>query len=218
MLATGTVVGSDTKTKLMVGTADTLRTHGIAGTSARTIAATAGVNQALIFYHFGSVDELLAAACLYNTEARVSAYRERLAAVQSLRELLEVGRQIHLQEQAEGNVAVLVQLLAAAQTDQRLAIATGQALTLWIAEIETVLDRLLAATPLAGVTDVTALARAVVGAFIGLELYERVDQVGADRALTALDQLAVVIDVLEDAGPVVRRMVRSRMRRASRRK
>ena len=53
---------SDTRDRLLQGTIDALRTQGIAGVSARTIAAAAGVNQALVFYHFGSVDELLAVA------------------------------------------------------------------------------------------------------------------------------------------------------------
>ena len=66
----------------------TLAEQGIAKTSARTIAAAAGVNQALVFYHFGSVDELLAAACRYGAEQVVARYRERLAEVGTLAELL----------------------------------------------------------------------------------------------------------------------------------
>ncbi|HWF41120.1 MAG TPA: TetR/AcrR family transcriptional regulator, partial [Acidothermaceae bacterium] len=54
---------SDTRRKLIDGTITTLRDKGIAGTSARVIAATAGVNQALVFYHFGTVDQLIDAAC-----------------------------------------------------------------------------------------------------------------------------------------------------------
>src|SRR5213078_627494 len=61
---------TDTRQRLVDGAIETLRTHGLAGASARTIAATAGVNQALVFYHFGSVHELLEAACVAATEAR----------------------------------------------------------------------------------------------------------------------------------------------------
>lgn len=50
------------------------------------MAASAGVNQALVFYHFGSVDELLAAACRYGAEQRVARHRDRLAAVTTLAE------------------------------------------------------------------------------------------------------------------------------------
>ena len=40
---------------------ETLRDHGYAGASARIVADRAGVNQGLIFYHFGSVADLLLA-------------------------------------------------------------------------------------------------------------------------------------------------------------
>ena len=53
-------MSADTRTKLLEGALRTVTEQGIAKTSARTIAAAAGVNQALVFYHFGSVDELLA--------------------------------------------------------------------------------------------------------------------------------------------------------------
>ncbi|WP_043716330.1 TetR family transcriptional regulator, partial [Kutzneria sp. 744] len=58
---------AETRQRLIDGAIETIRQHGIAGTSARTIAATAGVNQALVFYHFGSVNDLLKAACLAAT-------------------------------------------------------------------------------------------------------------------------------------------------------
>src|ERR1700720_111744 len=102
---------TNTKTKLIIGALQTLSEHGIAGTSARTVAAAAGVNQALVFYHFGSVDELLAAAARHGAEQRVALYRERLGEVRTLAELIALARQLHEQERAAGHVAVLAQLL-----------------------------------------------------------------------------------------------------------
>ncbi|CAM5443441.1 hypothetical protein SGLAM104S_02171 [Streptomyces glaucescens] len=120
-----TAKSQETKTKLLEGALRTLTEHGIAKTSARTVAAAAGVNQALVFYHFGSVDELLAAACRYGAEQAVSRYRARLAAVTSLSELLALGRAIHEEERAGGHVALLGQLLAGAQTHPALGPATA---------------------------------------------------------------------------------------------
>ncbi|MFC7547897.1 TetR/AcrR family transcriptional regulator [Plantactinospora sp. GCM10030261] len=208
---------SDTKQRLVDGALAAVREHGIAGVSARTIAAAAGVNQALIFYHFRGVDELLAAACLAATRARVAAYADEFADVRSLRELLEVGRALHERERAEGNLSVLAQLLAGAQRDERLAAATGAALRLWVDEVERVLHRLLDGAPFAEIADIPGLARAVSAAFIGLELYEGIDAAGADRALAALDQLAVLVEIVDDLGPVSRRALRTRISRAARR-
>ncbi|QIY57377.1 TetR/AcrR family transcriptional regulator [Streptomyces sp. RPA4-5] len=208
-------MSADTRTKLLEGALRTVTEQGIAKTSARTIAAAAGVNQGLVFYHFGSVDELLAAACRYGAEQNVARYRERLARVDSLVELLELGRDLHTEERAGGQVAVLAQLLAGSQTQPRLAAATAAGLTLWIDELEQVLARVLAGTPIAAFVNVPGLSRALAASFVGLELYEGVDQEGALAALDALEQLSGLLGVLEDLGPVAQRAVRARLRRSA---
>ena len=198
-------MSTDTKQRLLDGAIAAIREHGIAGVSARTIAAAAGVNQALVFYHFGGVHELLAAACTASTAARADGYAERLAKVGSLRELLDTGRELHAEERRLGNVAVLAQLLAGAQTDERLAAPTAASLNLWVVEMETVLIRLLADSPIGAVIDPPGLARALSAAFIGLELFDGVDPDGAARALDAVGRLAALLEVVEDLGPVARR-------------
>lgn len=202
-----------TRSRLLAGALTCLLDQGIAKTSARTIAAAAGVNQALIFYHFGSVDALLAAACQEAAERRVARYRERLAEVTSLGGLLAVGREIHAEEHADGNVAVLAQLLAGAQTNPQLGPATAAGLRLWIEEIERVLERVIAGTPLDGLVDAPGLARAVAASFIGLELYDGVDADGSAQAFAALDQLAALAALVDDRNPVVRRAVTAALRR-----
>ncbi|RGA05329.1 TetR family transcriptional regulator [Microbispora triticiradicis] len=205
----------DTRTRLLEGALQTLRTQGIAGASARAVAAAAGVNQALVFYHFGTVDDLLTAALRYGSEQRVTVYRERFAAVTSLRELLDLGRSLHAEEREAGNLAVLAQMLAGSQMDGRLAPATAAGLGMWVAEVEEVLQRVLTGTPLAEFVDVAGLARATAAAFVGLELYEGVDEDGAKRAFDSLEQLAGLVAALDDMGPLVRRTVRARLRKAN---
>jgi len=65
----------DTKQRLVDGVLEVVRQQGITAVSARSVASAAGANQALVFYHFGSVEELVAQACLSATEARVALYR-----------------------------------------------------------------------------------------------------------------------------------------------
>jgi AcrR family transcriptional regulator len=204
---------ADTRQKLIDGAIEAIRTHGLAGTSARSIAAAAGVNQALVFYHFGSVNDLLRTACLTATRARVEPFVDRLDQVADLRALLALGRDLHAEERGHGNVTVLAQMLAGAQADPTLAEATAAALELWITPIERALTRLLAGSPVAEAIDVAGLARAVSAGFVGLELYEGVDPAGARAALDALDQLAVLVEVMDDLGPVARRALRGKLRR-----
>lgn len=206
---------ADTKVALLDATLQVLRDRGITGMSARVIATQAGVNQALIFYHFGSVDALVDAACREGAAARVTFYRDRFAKVNSLHELLGLGRELHRQEQDGGNVAVLAQVLAGAQKDPVLAAAGRYAMDLWVTEIEHTLGRLLAFSPVREAIDVAGLSRAVAAAFVGIELYEGVDPAGAESALAAIDQLSVLIEVVEDLGPVARRALRSRLKKAT---
>jgi AcrR family transcriptional regulator len=206
---------ADTRRKLLDGAIETLRARGIAGTSARAIAAASGVNQALIFYHFGS-EELVDVACRQATASRVALYRQRFAAVGSLRGLLRIGREIREMERGAGNVIALAQVLAGAQQDERLALTARDCLAMWVAEIESALMRLTADTPIADVADPAGLAQGVAAAFIGIVLYEGVNPAGASAALDTLEQLAVLSEVIDDLGPVARRALRSRMRRTAR--
>ena len=206
-------VTSATRDKLLDATLRVLAEQGIAKASARTVATAAGVNQALVFYHFGTVDELLAAACEHGARIRVEANRAALQEVTTLPQLVAVARAVHAAERDAGHVALLGQLLAGAPSHPTLAAATATGLRLWIAEVETVLTRVLAPTVLAGVIDVPGLARAIASSFVGLELYERVDADGAEQAFAALDALAATLGVLTDLGPLEERAVRRRLRR-----
>jgi AcrR family transcriptional regulator len=98
---------ADTRQRLIDGVIETIRLHGLTGTTARSIAATAGVNQALVFYHFGTVHDLLQAACLAATQARVELFAERLDQITDLRQLLVLGRALHSEERAQGNVMMM---------------------------------------------------------------------------------------------------------------
>lgn len=204
---------SATRDRLLDATLATIAEHGLPKTSARTIAATAEVNPALIFYHFGSVDELFAAACRHGAEQRVSTHRAALRQVESFSDLVAVARQIHGTERETGHVAVLGQLLAGARSPA-LAAAVSEGLGLWVREVETVLERVLSGTVLSAHVDVPGLAHALSAAFIGLELYEGVEPRAAERALASLESLAGLMAVVEDLGPLERRVVERRLRSA----
>ncbi|POM26577.1 Bacterial regulatory protein, tetR family [Actinomadura rubteroloni] len=207
---------ADTRAKLLVGALETLRTRGIAGTSARAVAGAAGVNQALVFYHFGSMDELLVAALEHGAEEQVARYRGRFDRVTSIGGLVELSRALREDDEAERNMTVIAQLLAGGRANPRLAEATARGLELWVAELRNVLRRVLTGTPLAEFVDTDGLARALAASFLGLDLYGGVDEASARRATAALEQFAVLMSALDDLGPVVRRAVRTRLRRAGR--
>lgn len=201
---------TETRRRLIEATIETIRTQGIAKISARSIAATGKVNQALIFYHFGSVDKLLGEACVVSAGERVDEFRERLATVTTFGRLVEVSRDLHAEEKTRGNVKVLAQMLSASQNNPELAEVTGKALRLWTAEVEKVLTRLLAGSAFDGIVDPPALAQLVSASFVGLEMVDATELV--DTPLTGLDQLMTFAEAIDGLGPIARRAVRSTLK------
>jgi hypothetical protein len=107
---------------------------------------------------------------------------------------------------------MMAQLMSAAGNDPVLASAARYAMRVWAAEIETVVERVLSGSPLAEIADSAGLARAVSASFIGLELYEGVDADGAAQALDSLERLGVLVEVVNDLGPIARRALRAKLK------
>src|SRR5947209_20590660 len=107
-----TTAGDETRARIVEAALHTIREQGVVGTSARAIARAGDFNQALIFYHFGSVQQVLLAAVERISQQRMARYQERLAGVRTLSELIRVGAQCHRDDVEEGNIRVLSQMLA----------------------------------------------------------------------------------------------------------
>ena len=202
-----------TRERLLEAAARALAEDGVAAVSARTVAARADVNQALVFYHFGSVSGLLDAAVRRSVDLAVASYRDRFSEVSSLGELLSVGLDLHRAEKRAGNVQQMAQVMAGAMRDQVLAGAGRYAMDRWSTEIEAVLARVLRTTPLSGLVDPRGLGRAVAAAFIGLELYDEVDPDATAAALDALAAIGALVSALDALPPVAVRALRGRARK-----
>jgi AcrR family transcriptional regulator len=203
-----------TREKLLEAAAAALAEDGVVGVSARNVAARAGVNQALVFYHFGTVDDLLDAAVRRSVDLALATYRDRFADVASLADLFSLGRDLHRTEQERGNVAQMAQVMAGSRRSPALAAAGRYAMDRWSAEVERAVTRVLPRTPLAGIVEARQLARAIAAGFIGLELYDGVDPDAAAGALGALEAIGALVAAFEGLPPVAVRAVRSRARKA----
>ena len=118
--ASGLRAGDESRAKLISAALEALHEEGIVGASARSIASRGGFTQGLIFYHFGSVNELLLAAVDELSSRRAERYEEKLASVTSLRELVAVAGALHQEDLEEGHITVLSQMLAGAATNDEL--------------------------------------------------------------------------------------------------
>lgn len=208
----GVQIMPDTRRKLIDATIDVLRTEGITRVSARVVAARADLNQALIFYHFGTLPQLIDAAAKHAADASADHYREILRDVDTWSALLQAVRRLRTAEQAAGNVALMAQLMAGGQHDAALAAVAGYGMDRWVAEMETVLHRVLRGSVLADVADARGLARIVCAGFIGLDLYDGVDPDGGGTAVDALTRVAALADAVDALEPDARRAIAAGLR------
>jgi len=104
-----------TRAALVAAAIAALRDVGFAGASAREIARRAACNPALVFYHFGSVTDLLLAALDDVSDRRLAAYRGLLNGPRSLAELVHAARAIFVEDLDAGHVSVLVEMISGAQ-------------------------------------------------------------------------------------------------------
>lgn len=108
--------------RLLVDAAlETLKAEGYAGATSRAIAGRAGVNQALVHYYFGSVENLLVAALEQASNERRARYEEAVAQVASLDALIPVMAELWEQDKASGHVRVISQMVAGAVNRPELA-------------------------------------------------------------------------------------------------
>ena len=191
----------DTRAALVAAAIDTLRESGFAGASARRIAARAGCNQALIFYHFGSVPDLLMAALEDISARRMAAYRELLAHTATLGELAASARRVFEQDLDAGHVTVLVEMISAAQSVPGLGDRIAACLAPWREFAETAVRDVLATSPLAPLLPAGEVAHAVVAGILGLEMLATLD---GDRsaALALFDRARTVGDLLDKLRPL----------------
>ncbi|MBA3689997.1 MAG: TetR/AcrR family transcriptional regulator [Actinobacteria bacterium] len=167
--------GEVTKARIVQAAIETLRREGYAGSSARTIAAAGGFNQALIFYHFGSVRDVLIAALDRTSDERMEAYRIAAAEATDLGELTKVAGRIYREDLASGHVKVMVELIAGASSDPQLAPAIVARIEPWIAFAGEEVARIGAGSVLAGMVPSQDAAYAIVALFLGLEMLSHLE-------------------------------------------
>jgi AcrR family transcriptional regulator len=180
--AAGTAVGersADVRAALVTAAIGALRETGFAGASARAIAGRAGCSQALIFYHFGSVTDLLLAALDEVSTLRMAAYRGLLDQAESVTALVDSAREIFLADLDAGHVRVLVEMITGAHSVPGLGPQVAERLAPWREFAETAARRALGRSPLGRLLPSAEAAHAVVAGFLGLEMLASLD---GDRA------------------------------------
>ncbi len=157
-----------TRTTILDAALRTLRDEGIADTSARAIARAGDFNQALIFYHFGSVDDALIAAFEQLLLRQRRTYDAALAAVHSLAELRDTLMRLFNEDLDAGVTTTIAQGFAGATHRPHMGPSLANAVQGWLEAIELAYVRL-------GVSDTDARRHVMtfVSIYLGYEVLLR---------------------------------------------
>ncbi len=187
-----------TRSRIIAAAMRTLREDGFAGTSARAIARRGEFNQALIFYHFGSVLDLLVAVLETMSEERLAQYRAAIAEVPDLRTALSTARGQYATDVREGYITVLVELIGGVSSAPPLGPEIVRCMAPWVRFVEESIERFLGGTALAAAVPSHEAAEALLAVILGMEPLDHLDPESdtatrlfrfAERLLRALEPL-----------------------------
>ena len=168
--------GGDVRSAMIEAAFDTLRTQGFKGASARTIARAAGCNSALIFYYFGSLNDLLLAALDRSSEKRMARYREAAEKAGSLEELAEVAASIYREDVEGGHITVFSELVGASLSHPELAPEIMARADPWLEFVEETLAKVIKGSPFEQMIPTRDLAFALIAFYMGVNLMTHLDE------------------------------------------
>lgn len=186
--------GDETRRQILDAALETLKSEGFAGATSRAIARAGDVNQALIFYHFGSLDALLLAALDHTSAERLDRYGTAVDEAETVEELISVAARVHSEDRATGHTTVVAQMIAGSVARPELAPELVARMEPWIDLCERALGKgftRLGLTPPVPLRDV---AYAVVTFYLGVNLLTHLDEARTtDRLFTRLHELAPLV-------------------------
>jgi AcrR family transcriptional regulator len=159
-----------TKNRIVEAAIETLKRRGFAGASARAIAVQGGFNQALIFYHFGTLHRLLLAALDRTSAERLQSYRRAVASAGSLEDLLDVAAAVYAEDLRSGHIKVLAEMIAGASSAPELGPEIVRRVEPWIDFAAAQIGRALKGSGVEGIVPARDAAYALVAQYLGIEL------------------------------------------------
>jgi AcrR family transcriptional regulator len=170
---------SGIKARIAEAAVETLKAKGFAGASAREIAKTGGFNQALIFYHFGSVQNALLAGLDRVSERRMDAYAPAFEQAATLGELAALAREIYREDLENGYVTVLGEMVAGGVSDRELGRLVVARMQPWFDMVERKVRALVQGSLLESMVPPRDVAFAIIALYLGIDMLSHLD---GDRA------------------------------------
>ena len=185
----------DTKDRILDAALATVAADGLMGATARRIARQGDFNQALIFYHFGSIEELLLASLERANRRRINRFEARLNNVDTLAELVRIASELHggPDDPDSPALAAIVTGWSNAEEFGRRVLATMQP---WDELVEGAIRRSLEGTPFATLVPAKELSWAISALYLGIEMLSRLDpdDQRSQRMFASLGGLAMLAE------------------------
>lgn len=165
-----------TKDRIIEAAFVTLKEEGFAGTSARAIARRGGFNQALIFYHFGTLNDLLLATLDKTSSDRMSRYRDSMGEASTVDQKIQTATRLYREDLGSGHITVISEMVAGSLARPDLGPEVVARMEPWIAFTEGVISDLLQGSMFENAVNARTLAFAVVALYLGVDLLSHLDQ------------------------------------------
>ena len=188
----------DTRARIVDATLETLKTRGFAGTSTRAIAAAGDFNPALIFYYFGTLNDLLLAALEHSSAERLERYGRSLGEARSLDELASLLGRIYREDVESGHIRVVSELVAGSVAHPDLGPRVVELMEPWLELAEAAVERTLAGSPILELATPRRLAYAAITFYLGANLVSHLAPEQEDLA-GLLDDAARLAPLLDAA-------------------
>ncbi|WP_028648878.1 TetR/AcrR family transcriptional regulator [Nocardiopsis sp. CNT312] len=172
----GRRTSEETRQRLLDAAGAVLREEGYAGASARVIAARAEANSALVFYHFGGVDQLLLTALDRSSAERMALYSGWAAQARTLEQLVETAARIYRTDLERGYITEFSELAAAAVTKPELRPQIRDRAEPWIALVEREWERVLGGSALGRLLPAKEVAYGAITYYLGVNLFSVLDE------------------------------------------
>lgn len=202
--AAASAASEGTRRALVGAAIEVLKTGGFHAASARRIAERAGCNQGLVFYHFGSVANLLLAALDAVSEDRFERYSAAVAQAPTVAGLTDVAAVIFEEDLDSGYAKVLVELISGASAVPELGPEVAARIAGWTDFAQSAIKGSVDPLLLAATAPPAEIAYGIVAVYLGLEMLSHLDG-DRDKALALfgrarhLAALAGALGILPDA-------------------
>lgn len=186
--------GLETRNRIIQAALETVRREGLVGASARTIARTGDFNQALLFYHFGSIEELLLESLTWANNIRMEQFAARFEAASSLADLVDLAYDLYVSEVHDYQSA-LVAIVAGWPAGSEVGQRVMEVLRPWDEMVQRSLRRCLDGSAFVQIMPAHDLTFGLVSLLLGVELNSRFDR-NEDRTKSLFSALRSAADTL----------------------